>query len=98
MSDITVSKTSLEADAKAIADIYQDRPPTKINHLTHGNVDASVFNAGLEKMFAESIRNPDELLYVARDADHKAVSYINLARQAAVVPMTVEVRRTPKST
>lgn len=91
----TVEKASL-SDAKAIADIYQDRPVTAWNRLTHGTVDPSVFNAGLEDMFAESLRDPDEVLFLARDEDHpdrRVVSYVNLAKKAALVPMTDEVRR-----
>lgn len=90
----TVEKASL-SDAKAIADIYQDRPVTAWNRLTHGTVDPSVFNAGLEDMFAESLQDPDEVLFLARDDDHpdrKAVSYVNLARKPALLPMTDEVR------
>ncbi|KAJ0106953.1 gnat family acetyltransferase [Diaporthe amygdali] len=88
----TVEKASL-SDAKAIADIYQDRPVTAWNRLTHGTVDPSVFNAGLEDMFAESLQDPDEVLFLARDDDHpdrKVVSYVNLARKPALVPMTDE--------
>lgn len=90
----TIEKASL-TDAKAIADIYQDRPVTAWNRLTHGTVDPSVFNAGLEDMFAESLRDPDEVLFLARDEDHperKVVSYVNLAARPALVPMTDEVR------
>lgn len=90
----TVEKASL-SDAKAIAGIYQDRPVTAWNRLTHGTVDPSVFNAGLEDMFAVSLRDPDEVLFLARDEDHpdrKVVSYVNLARQPALAPMTDEVR------
>lgn len=91
ISDITIAKATLVADAKAIAGIYQDRQPTRINLLTHGAVEPSVFHAGLEKMFADSLQDPDEVLYAARDTDGKVVSYINLARKSAVVPMTEEV-------
>lgn len=90
----TVEKASL-SDAKAIADIYQDRPVTAWNRLTHGTVDPSVFNAGLEDMFAESLRDPDEVLFLARDEDHpdrRVVSYVNLAAKPALAPMTDEVR------
>lgn len=91
----TVEKAS-PSDAKAIADIYQDRPVTAWNRLTHGTVDPSVFNAGLEDMFAESLRDSDEVLFLARDEDHpdrRVVSYVNLAKKPALVPMTDEVRR-----
>lgn len=80
------------ADAKAIAAIYQDRPSTNINRLTHGGVDPSVFRAGLEAMFAASLRDPDEVLLVARDEDRRVVGYVNLAARDAVVPTTPEVR------
>lgn len=90
----TIEKASV-SDAKAIADIYQDRPVTAWNRLTHGTVDPSVFNAGLEDMFAESLRDPDEVLFLARDEDHpdrRVVSYVNLAIKPALAPMTDEVR------
>lgn len=90
----TVEKASLP-DAKAIADIYQDRPVTAWNRLTHGTVNPSVLAAGLEDMFAESLQDPDEVMFLARDDDHpdrKVVSYVNLARQPALAPMTDEVR------
>ncbi|KAJ4397842.1 hypothetical protein N0V93_002079 [Gnomoniopsis smithogilvyi] len=41
-------------------------------------------------MFAASIREPDEVLYIVQDADHNTVSFINLARKKAVVKMTSE--------
>ncbi|KAG6364044.1 hypothetical protein INS49_009147 [Diaporthe citri] len=88
----TIEKAS-PSDAKAIADIYQDRPATAWNRLTHGTVDPSVFNAGLEDMFAESLRDPDEVLFLARDEDHpdrRVVSYVNLAARPALAPMTDE--------
>ncbi|KAL1869353.1 hypothetical protein Daus18300_005565 [Diaporthe australafricana] len=88
----TIEKASL-SDAKAIADVYQDRPVTAWNRLTHGTVDASVFNAGLEDMFAESLGDSDEVLYLVRDddlPDRKVVSYVNLATKPALAPMTDE--------
>ncbi|KAG8157902.1 hypothetical protein KVR01_012174 [Diaporthe batatas] len=44
-------------------------------------------------MFAESLRDPDEVLFVARDDDHpgrKAVSYVNLVIKPALASMTEE--------
>lgn len=93
----TVERAS-PSDARAIADIYQDRQVTAWNRLTHGTVDPSVFNAGLEDMFAESLRDPDEILFVARDEDHPdrmVVSYVNLVTKPALAPMTEEVRTWP---
>lgn len=91
MSDIRIERATA-ADAKAIAAIYQDRPPTNFNRLTHGQVDTAVFHDGLEDMFAASLRGPNEVLLVARDEDDSVVSYINLARKDGMVPMTTEVR------
>lgn len=93
MSDFKIQRATA-SDAKAIADIYQDRPTTEFNRLTHGTVNPSVFNSGLVEMFAESLRDPDEMLFVARDESHAerpVVSYINLARKTHVIPMTNEV-------
>lgn len=89
--DITIAETSLEADAAAIADIYQDRQPTRISRPLHGTVEPAEFQDGLEKMFAASLRDADHVLYVARDAEDKIVSYINLARKPALVLMDEEV-------
>jgi hypothetical protein len=92
---LTIERASI-SDAKAIADVYQDRPITAWNSLTHGTVQPAVLNAGLEEMFAESLQDPEhEVLFVARDADHperRVVSYVNLVLRPALVPMTEEVR------
>lgn len=45
-------------------------------------------------MFAQSLRDPNELVYVARDPAHKVVSYINLARNTGVALKTAEVNDT----
>lgn len=93
MSNFKIHKATA-SDAKAIADIYQDRPITGFSRLTHGTVDPSVFHSGLAEMFAESLGNSDEMLLVARDESHperRVVSYISLARKTHVVPMTDEV-------
>lgn len=98
MSSLKIRKATA-ADAKAIADIYQDRPITNFNQLTHGTVDQSVFSSGLDDMFTESLRDPEEVLFVACDENHaepRIVSYINLARKSEVVPMTDEVRTSPR--
>lgn len=93
MLGFTIEKATA-ADAKALADVYQDRPTTAFNRLTHGSVDLAVFNGGLGEMFAESLHDPNEVQLVARDEGHpdrKIVSYINLSRESEVVPMTAEV-------
>lgn len=93
MNGFTIERASA-SDAKAIADIYQDRPVTAFNRLTHGTVDATALNSLLEDMFAESLRDPDEVTFVARDEkdpDRSVVSYVNLARKEEMVPMTAEV-------
>lgn len=93
MSGISIHKATV-ADASEIATIYQDRPPTVIGRLSHGTVESATFHDALESMFVESLQDPDEVLFVARDpaADGKVVSYVNLARKEAIVPMTEEVR------
>ncbi|KAF3766884.1 hypothetical protein M406DRAFT_327999 [Cryphonectria parasitica EP155] len=70
------------ADAKAVADIYQDRPTNNFNRLSHGNVSPSVFNAGLEAMFAESLQDPNELLLVYRDESHPERKVETIAARA----------------
>lgn len=93
MSGFTIEKATT-ADAKALADVYLDRPTTAFNRLTHGSVSPAVLNGGLNEMFAKSLNDPDEVQLVARDEGHpdrKIVSYINLSRESEVVPMTAEV-------
>lgn len=95
MNGFTIEHASA-SDAKAIADVYQDRPATTFNRLTHDTVDATAFNSLLEDMFAESLRDPNEVTLVARDErdpDRIVVSYVNLAKREEVVPMTAEVWR-----
>lgn len=93
MSGFTIEKATT-ADARALAHVYQDRPTTAFNRLTHSSVNPAVFNGGLGEMFANSLHDPDEVQLVARDEGHpyrKIVSYINLSRESEVIPMTAEV-------